>query len=115
MGDAFAERGDGFVLQREVGVEDFLHRLADPEPADVLEVRQAFEEQDAFDERVGMAHLVYGFLVFVLRRAFAIPQFPEHPRMQEILVDRRQLVFQNIVENCDDFPVALHNSLQFPS
>ena len=40
--------------------------------------------------------------------SLAIPQFFEHAGMQEILVDRRQLVFQHVVQYCDDLLVALH-------
>ena len=61
MRDALPQRGNRQVLQGEVAVEDLLHVLADHEPAEVLQIGQAFEKQDPLDELVRMLHLIDGF------------------------------------------------------
>jgi len=78
-------------------------------PAQVLEVRQAFQEQDPFDQTVGMLHFVDGFLLLV---RFELLQAPvaEHAGMQEILVDRGELVAEHLVQVLDDFLVAFHGA-----
>ena len=40
MGDRVLEQGDRLDLELEVGAEDFLDILADPEPAEQLEIGQ---------------------------------------------------------------------------
>src|SRR5690606_611415 len=72
-----------------------------------LQVGQPLQEQDALDELVGMLHLVDGFLVGVLAQLLQAPAV-EHAGMQEIQVDGRQLVLQDVVEVTQDGRVALH-------
>src|SRR6202167_2061468 len=50
------------TLELQVTFEHLRHRLADHELAQVLQVRQSFEKQDALDQPVGMLHLVDRFL-----------------------------------------------------
>ena len=72
----------------------------------MLQVGKPFEEQDAFDEHVGMLHLVDRFLVLVFTE---LPETPvlEHAGMQEVLVDRREFVGEHFVEVLDDACVAM--------
>ena len=89
---------DRLALELEVGAQDLLDRLADPQPAEHLEIGQAFEEQDALGERVGMLHLVDQFVPLELGEPLDAP-IVEHPVVQPILVDRGQLVLQRLVES----------------
>ena len=95
------------VLQAQVAGEHFLGVFADLQPAQILQVGQAFEEEDALDQRVGMLHLIDGFLVFVLAE-FAQAPVLVHARVQEVLVDGDQLVAKNLVEMLNDLLVAFH-------
>ena len=58
--------GIACLLEPQVAFEDFLNILADQQLVEVLQVRQAIEEEDALDQPVGMLHLVDRFIVFVL-------------------------------------------------
>ncbi len=89
-------------LELEIALEAFLEMFADQELAEFLEVGQAFEEQDALDQLVRMLHLVDRLVVFVVAELVEPPVL-EHPRMQEVLVDRREFVHQHDVQVLDDF------------
>src|SRR3546814_20640283 len=58
-------------------------------------------------ELVGMLHLVDRLFAFERGEACDAP-IVEHAIMQQILVDRGQLVLERIAEEIDDFFVALH-------
>ena len=64
---------DRLELELEVGPEDLLDVLADPQPAERLEIGQAVEEQDALGELVGMLHLVDRFVPLELGEALRRP------------------------------------------
>ena len=70
----------GILILRDV--------FANTQLAEILQVRQALEEQDAFDDDVGVLHLVDRLAVLVVAQLVEAPVL-QHPRMQEILVDRR--------------------------
>jgi hypothetical protein len=92
-------------FEREIARDDFFDALANQQLAEILKVWEAAEKQDAFDERIGMFHLVDGFLVLVPGKLRKTP-VREHPGVQEILVDRRELVLENDVQGFDDFRIA---------
>jgi hypothetical protein len=96
-------------FQLQVAVQRFLHALADQQLAQVLQVGQPIQEQDALDELVGVLHLIDRFLVRVLAEALEPPVL-EHAGVQKILVDGRQFVFQNDVEVAQYGCVTLHVS-----
>ena len=54
-----------------------------------------------------MLHLVDGFFIFELGELLDAPMV-EHAIMEEILVDRGQLVLEDLVQIIDDLWVALH-------
>jgi hypothetical protein len=54
-----------------------------------------------------MLHLVDGLLVLLLLELLEAP-VAGHARVQEVLVDRRQLVLEREVEEFDDLGVAAH-------
>src|SRR5690606_27307251 len=76
-----------------------------------LEVRQPLEEQDAVRQLVGVLHLVDRFLVLVLGEIFEAPVL-QHLGVQEVLVDRGELVVERLVEVLDDLGIALHGWLR---
>src|SRR5687768_7651988 len=110
MGDGTAQLGQRLELELMVGLEDFLDVLADPEAAELLEIGQAVQEQDALGELVGVLHLVDRFGALELGEALEAP-IVEHPVVQPILVGGGQLVAERVVEMPDDLGVALHNRL----
>jgi hypothetical protein len=62
---------------------------------------EAFQEQDALDQLVSVLHLVDGFFVLVLAELVQAPIFI-HACMQEVLIDRDQLISKDLVEMLDD-------------
>ena len=105
--DAFAQHRQRFQFQRQVAGEHFARRFADAQLAQRLEVRQALEEENALRQLVGMLHLVDGLVVFVLGEFLQAPVL-QHLGVQEVLVDRDELVVERLVEVVDDLGVALH-------
>jgi hypothetical protein len=109
MGDDVAVHGDRLMLGFEVGAEDFLDILADPQPAKLLEIGKALEEQDALGDPIGVLHLVDRFVALIFGELVDSP-IVEHPIVKPILVDRRQLGLERPIEKLDDPWVALHYS-----
>ena len=107
MGDRFAQVRNGHLFQLQIAFEDLLDVLPDQQLAQILQVRQPLQKQDPFDQPIGMLHLVDRFLVFVVAQPAQAPVL-QHPRMEEILVDGRQLVAQNLVQVGNNLFVALH-------
>src|SRR3569833_4408312 len=98
--DAVDERPAAAGLDVQVGLQALADRLADLQLVQVLQVRQAVEEQDALDELVGVLHLADRLVVGDLAEAAEAPVVV-HPRMQEVLVDRGQLVGQRLIQEPD--------------
>ncbi|MNN74460.1 hypothetical protein D3C81_1906620 [compost metagenome] len=73
----------------------------------VLEVRQAVEHQDAVDQAVGVLHFADRFLVLDITELLQAP-VPIHAGVEEILVDRGQLVLELGVQMLDDLLVTFH-------
>jgi hypothetical protein len=94
-------------LELEVAFESFRRAFAHQELVQVLQVGQAVEEQDALDQLVGVLHLVDRLVVLVLGEFLQAPVL-QHLGVQEVLVDRGQLVVERLVEEFDDLGVALH-------
>src|SRR3546814_18740617 len=59
------------------------------------------------EQPIGVLHLVDRLLVLVLGQLGVAP-VPVHAGMQEILVDRGQLVVEHLVEKLDDLGITLH-------
>ncbi len=99
----------------QIAFQDLRHALADDQQlAQVLQIRQSLEEQDTLDQSVGMLHLVDGFAVFVLPQALQ-PPIAKHARVQEVLVDRGEFVFQHRVQVLHYLDIALHAWLPLPT
>jgi HPt (histidine-containing phosphotransfer) domain-containing protein len=110
IGDTISKRRKGFLLERQIGLQNLLDRLSDAEASEKLEVRQAIEKKDALRQRVSMFHLIDGFAIFEFGELMHAPMI-EHPVMQEILVDRGQLVLERRIQKFDDLWVALHGTM----
>ena len=104
---AVVERRMRRHLELEVAFERFLRVLADQELVQVLQVGQAVEEQDALDQLVGVLHLVDRLVMLVLGEARQSP-VAEHARVQEVLVDRGELVGQHRVQVTHDVRITAH-------
>lgn len=109
IGDGGAQVLQAHLFQAQVAFEHFLGVLADQQLAEVLQVGQAFEKQDALDQLVGMLHLVDGFIVLMLAELVQAPVLV-HPRVQEVLVDGHQFVAKDLVEVLDDLSIAFHDA-----
>src|SRR3546814_20696281 len=96
-----------FLFARKVAFKDFTDIVSEIELAEVLQVRKAVEKQDARDQEIGVLHLVDRLVVFVLFGPLE-PPVSEHARVQEILVDRGQLIFQTEVEKFKDLRITTH-------
>ena len=107
MANGAAQLGNGFKLEFMIGMENFLHSLADAQPAEQLEIGKAVEKQDAFGQPIGMLHLIDRFRALEGGEALDAP-IMEETVMQPILVGCREFVLQRFVEQLDDARVALH-------
>jgi len=72
-----------------------------------LEVGQSFHQQDAIGDHLGMAHLLERLHASVRRELGEAPAGLQL-RMQEVLVDRSQFAGQLLVEQRQDFGIALY-------
>jgi len=75
--------------------------------AQILQVGQPLQKQDAFNELVRVLHFIHGFMILMLIELLQSPVLV-HSGMEEVLVDCRQLISENPVEVFDDLVVALH-------
>src|SRR3546814_19810765 len=64
MGDSVLAQRDRLFLKREVGLQYFLDRFADAQPAEQLEVGKPAKKEEAVRTLVGMLHSVERFLAF---------------------------------------------------
>jgi hypothetical protein len=96
---AIALRNSGCRLQLElqIALEHFAHVLADQQLAQVLQVRQSLQEQDPLDELDPRASSRRAIPCRCTRRARRAPVVV-HAGVEEVLVDRRQLVLEDRVE-----------------
>jgi hypothetical protein len=107
QGDAGVEPLDGLGLQREVeavlldGVLAHAHRI------EALHVRHAVEVEDALDHRLGVFHLVLGFVALLAGEALITPVLA-HLVVDEVLVDGRELGGEHVVQRLEHLGVALH-------
>ena len=111
VGRGFLVERAGGVLGRQIALDDLLDVLADTQGIEHLHVRETVEEQDPIGELVGVLHLLDTLLAPDLGHLEQAPII-EDPVVQPVLVDRRQLVAQPLVEIFDDLGIALHLSLQ---
>ncbi len=63
----------GGQFEVEIALDALQHVLADAQLAQVLQVGQAFEKEDALDQTIGVLHLVDRFLVLVLGQFLVTP------------------------------------------
>src|SRR5690606_4121646 len=109
--DAGTYRIECGALQGEVAVEDLLGVFADVQLSEILQIRQAIEQQDALDQSIGVLHLADRLLVLDLLQPGQAPM-PEDSRVNELLVDGGQFVLQLPVQPLDDSCVSFHAGLR---
>src|SRR5206468_2734443 len=107
MRNRLAQPREAGLFEAQITFEDLAHILADQELVEILQIGQAVEEQDAFDQLVGVLHLVERGVVFAVAELCDAPM-AQHPRMQKILIDRGQLVLEHRIQMLDDGLVAPH-------
>src|SRR5690606_35642398 len=94
-------------LEFQIALERLLYVLANQKFPQVLQIGQAFQKEDALDQSIRMLHLIDRFLVRVLAELVHSPVV-EHARVQEVLIDGRELVLQHGLQRAHDVGVALH-------
>ena len=109
MFDRVAQQGYRLLLHRQVGLEDFLDRLADLELVDRLEVGKPVQEQDTLRQNVGVLHLVDRFVPLVLGEPLDPPVL-EDAIVQPVLVDGGKFVGERLVQELYDFRIAFHRA-----
>src|SRR5947208_6892656 len=107
MGDRLAQARNAGLLEPQIAFEDLAHILADQQFVEILQVGQAVEKQDALDQLVGILHLVDRLVILVVAELRNAPM-AQHTRMQEVLIDRGQFVFEHRIEMLDDGGIAPH-------
>ena len=75
----------------------------------LLHVGRAVEVEDAVDQVLRVAHLLDRLLLDVGRELLVAPVLV-HPRVDEVLVDRRELGAEHVLQDLDDFVVPLHGN-----
>jgi hypothetical protein len=80
----------------QIAAQALFDVLADQQLVQILQIWQALQEENAVDEPVSVLHLVDRLMVFVLVQLLE-PPVAEHASVQEILVDRRELVTQYLI------------------
>src|ERR1051326_8117314 len=107
VGNRLLQRRARSHLELEVAFERFARAFADHQLAEILQVPQPLEEKDTFDQPVGVLHLVDRFLLLVLLEPLQTP-VAEHAGVEEVLVNRGELIEQHLVQMPDDLRVAFH-------
>jgi hypothetical protein len=92
---------DGGKLQVEVALDHFLDILADGQ-LQRLHAGDAFEKENALDQRFGVLHFADGLFLDVFGKAVVAPVFT-HFRVEKVLIDGGQLFAESFVEFGDDF------------
>ncbi len=110
MCDAGLDGGLGTLLQGQVGGQDLRHVLTDVQLAQVLQVGQAVEHEDAVHQLVSVFHLANGFLVFLFGQLVEAPVF-EHAVVHKVLVDGGELVLELRLQVRNDLGIAFHDGL----
>src|SRR5690625_176603 len=105
--DAFAQRRDRVELQLEVALEDFTGVFADQQFAEVLQIGQPLQEQNALDQLIGVLHFVDGFVILVLCQFIQAPVL-EHAGVEKVLIDGDELIAEHLVEELDNLGITLH-------
>ena len=67
--------GAGVVFAGKIRLKNFLDVLADAERSNLLQVRVAFEEDDARDDLIRVVHLFDRFLALLLSKLEVTPVF----------------------------------------
>src|SRR6266850_2085975 len=107
--DPSVEHADGVALELQIQTELLRHGLADVHLAEPLHVGHALEVEDALDQLIGVAHLTNRFLAELLPQPLVAPVLA-HPAVDEILIDRRELGREDLVQEGDDLLVASHSA-----
>src|SRR5690606_39252328 len=107
VGDAVLDGALRGGLEGEITAQQFGHVFAYQQLAQVLQIGQAVQEEDALHELVGVLHLADRLFVFLLRQLVQAPVF-QHAVMQKVLVGGGQFVLQLGIEERDDLGVAFH-------
>src|SRR4029077_5110271 len=107
--DARVEHADGVALDLEIQAELLRHGLADVHLAEALDVRNTFEVEDALDELIGVLDLADRFFTELLPEPLVAPVLA-HPAVDEVLIDRRELGCEDLVQEGDDLLVASHST-----
>ena len=81
--------------------------LADGELHRIGQGGRGIEKEDALDQNFGMLHLIDRLLLDEFAQPAEIPGLA-HFGVQEVLVDRRQLFFEGLVEGRDNFRITFH-------
>ncbi|CAM2143657.1 hypothetical protein PT2222_150094 [Paraburkholderia tropica] len=108
---------DGFLTLRlrdpfelEIAFERLARALANQQLAEILQIGQTVEHEDALDQFVRVLHLLDRFVILMLAEGGEPPVFVE-PCVQEILIDGRQLVLEFGIQIFDNLGVGLHDAL----
>src|SRR5580704_4975303 len=105
--NALVELRDGRRLEGKVVPQDLEDTLPDGQLAELLQVGQPVEKENALDQLVGVLHLVDRLLVDLLAEVL-VPPVRTHLGVEEVLADGRELAGQDVVQQIDDSGVALH-------
>src|SRR5271166_1107377 len=107
--DAVIQTFHSVVLQLHVILVLLFHRLADVDLEVVGHVGRAIQIQNPLDQLLGVYHFFDRLFADELCQPLIAPVLA-HFRVKEILVDRRQFRFQDLIEKIDNLGVAFHGT-----
>jgi hypothetical protein len=107
QGDRAVEPLDRLDLGAQLQLHLLARALADTHLVQALQVRETLEIQDALDQLVGVLHLFDGLLAGLLRDPQVAPVLA-HLRVDEVLIDGRELGGEDLVERLDDRSISPH-------
>jgi len=73
IGDSGLQVRDGVVFNFQIALDNFHNVLADAQGADVVQVWQSVEEQNALDDHVGVFHFIDRFFLFFRSQSLEFP------------------------------------------
>src|ERR1017187_10284786 len=94
-------------FQLEIALDLLFDILPDVDMHQLGHAGRCIEEQNSLDEDLGVLHLVDGLLLDERSELVVLPVLT-HLRVEEVLVDGRQLFFQRGIQFNDDFRISLH-------
>ena len=99
------------LLERVIQPQLLVHASSGRDFPSFLHAGCAIEVEDPLDQLVRVVQLVARLILDLLEQPLISPVLA-HSRVEHVLVDRRQLAGEELVQEPEDLGIALHESLR---